>query len=166
MRWYVQSSFSRIDAAKAAFYPSFDIKAFFGVNALHLFDLFTHASQQINLIPGLCLPIFEGGRLNAKLSGARDASNAACFAASRVKPNPPCATGRTGHSLTSTRLERSSGANFKSSVRCYSRASTTPTRAVVDGMSSKAAASDTRHPAKTSSMRNSASGTMAKPSWP
>ncbi|RQR52647.1 multidrug resistance transporter [Burkholderia sp. Bp9125] len=76
MRWYVQSSFDRIDAAKAAFYPSFDIKAFFGVNALHLADLFTHASQQINLIPGLYLPIFDGGRLNANLTGARTASNA------------------------------------------------------------------------------------------
>jgi len=76
MRWYVQSSFDRIDAAKAAFYPSFDIKAFFGVNALHLADLFTHASQQINLIPGLYLPVFDGGRLNANLSSARAASNA------------------------------------------------------------------------------------------
>jgi multidrug efflux system outer membrane protein len=75
MRWYVQASFDRIDAAKAAFYPSFDIKAFFGYNALHLADLFTHASQQINLIPGLYLPIFDGGRLNANLSGAREASN-------------------------------------------------------------------------------------------
>jgi outer membrane protein, multidrug efflux system len=76
MRWYVQSSFDRIDAAKAAFYPSFDIKAFFGVNALHLADLFTHASQQINLIPGLYLPIFDGGRLNANLGAERSASNA------------------------------------------------------------------------------------------
>lgn len=75
MRWYVQSSFSRIDAAKAAFYPSFDIKAFFGVNALHLGDLFTHASQQINVIPGLYLPIFDGGRLNANLGNARTGSN-------------------------------------------------------------------------------------------
>jgi len=75
MRWYVQSSFDRIDAAKAAFYPSFDIKAFFGVNALHLGDLFTHASQQINVVPGLYLPIFEGGRLNANLKGARAGSN-------------------------------------------------------------------------------------------
>ncbi|WP_368621790.1 MdtP family multidrug efflux transporter outer membrane subunit [Paraburkholderia sp. BR13444] len=75
LRWYVQSSFDRIDAAKAAFYPRFDIKAFFGLNALHLADLFTHASQQINLIPGLYLPIFDGGRLNANLSGARTASN-------------------------------------------------------------------------------------------
>lgn len=75
MRWYVEASFDRIDAAKAAFYPSFDIKAFFGFNALHLADLFTHASQQINLIPGLYLPIFDGGRLNANLSGAREGSN-------------------------------------------------------------------------------------------
>ncbi|WP_279607956.1 MdtP family multidrug efflux transporter outer membrane subunit [Paraburkholderia phenazinium] len=75
MRWYVQASFDRIDAAKAAFYPSFDIKAFFGVNALHLSDLFTHGSQQINLLPGLYLPIFDGGRLNANLGGARTASN-------------------------------------------------------------------------------------------
>ncbi|WP_250515465.1 MdtP family multidrug efflux transporter outer membrane subunit [Caballeronia sp. INDeC2] len=75
LRWYVQASFDRIDAAKAAFYPSFDIKAFFGYNALHLSDLFTHASQQINLIPGLYLPIFDGGRLNANLSGTRAGSN-------------------------------------------------------------------------------------------
>lgn len=75
MRWYVEASFDRIDAAKAAFYPTFDIKAFFGFNALHLADLFTHASQQINLIPGLYLPIFDGGRLNANLGGAREGSN-------------------------------------------------------------------------------------------
>jgi outer membrane protein, multidrug efflux system len=76
MRWYVQSSFDRIEAAKAAFYPSFDIKAFFGVDALHLADLFTHASRQINVIPGLYLPIFDGGRLNANLGATRSASNA------------------------------------------------------------------------------------------
>ncbi|MGF6924495.1 TolC family protein [Paraburkholderia sp. 40] len=75
MRWYVEASFDRIDAAKAAFYPSFDITAFFGLNALHLADLFTHASQQISLIPGLSLPIFDGGQLNANLSGAREGSN-------------------------------------------------------------------------------------------
>lgn len=75
MRWYVESSFDRIDAAKAAFYPSFDIKAFFGVNAIHLSELFTRSSQQLNVIPGLYLPIFDGGRLNANLGGARSGSN-------------------------------------------------------------------------------------------
>jgi multidrug efflux system outer membrane protein len=75
MRWYVQSSFSQIDAAKAAFYPSLDIKALIGLDSLHLDKLFRSASQQINLIPGLYLPIFDGGRLNANLHGTRAASD-------------------------------------------------------------------------------------------
>ncbi|MFM0740160.1 MdtP family multidrug efflux transporter outer membrane subunit [Paraburkholderia xenovorans] len=75
MRWLVEASFDRVDAAKAAFYPSFDITAFFGFNALRMRDLFTHSSQQINLIPGLYLPIFDSGRLNGSLHGARTASN-------------------------------------------------------------------------------------------
>jgi len=75
LRWLVAASFDRVDAAKAAFYPSFDITAFFGFNALRMRDLFTHSAEQINLIPGLSLPIFDGGRLNAGLHGARSASN-------------------------------------------------------------------------------------------
>lgn len=75
LRWSIEASFDSVDAAKAAFYPSFDINAFFGLDALHLADLFTHASQQINFIPGLYLPIFDGGRLNASLHGARSASD-------------------------------------------------------------------------------------------
>ncbi|WP_166363627.1 efflux transporter outer membrane subunit [Pseudomonas akapageensis] len=75
MRWLVQSSYSSIDAAKAAFYPSFDIKAFFGADALHMGDLWDHGSRQINLIPGMTLPIFDGGRLNAELADARSLSN-------------------------------------------------------------------------------------------
>lgn len=75
MRWLVQSSYSSIDAAKAAFYPSFDIKAFFGADALHMGDLWDHGSRQMNLIPGMTLPIFDGGRLNAELASARSLSN-------------------------------------------------------------------------------------------
>ncbi|MEP9317706.1 MdtP family multidrug efflux transporter outer membrane subunit [Pseudomonas sp. LABIM340] len=75
MRWLVQASYSNVDAAKAAFYPSFDIKAFFGADALHMGDLWDHGSRQINLIPGMTLPIFDGGRLNAELANARSLSN-------------------------------------------------------------------------------------------
>jgi multidrug efflux system outer membrane protein len=75
LRWHVQSSFDRIDAAKAAFYPSFNIRAFFGFNALHLEDLFNSESKQINVIPGMSLPLFDSGRLNANLDSARNASN-------------------------------------------------------------------------------------------
>jgi multidrug efflux system outer membrane protein len=76
MRWYVQASLDRVDAAKAAFFPRFDIRAFFGFDALHLRDLFKAASQQINIIPRLALPIFDGSRLNANLQAARNESNA------------------------------------------------------------------------------------------
>lgn len=68
---YVQASMKQIDAAKAAFYPKFDIKAFFGVDALHLDDLFDHGSQQANIVPGLYLPIFSGGQLEANLDKTR-----------------------------------------------------------------------------------------------
>lgn len=75
MRWYVQSSFSQIDSAKAAFYPRLDLKALVGLDSLHLNRLFQSASQQINIIPGLYLPIFDSGRLNANLHGTRAASD-------------------------------------------------------------------------------------------
>ncbi|MDF3931661.1 MdtP family multidrug efflux transporter outer membrane subunit [Pseudomonas citronellolis] len=75
MRWLVQASYSNVEAAKAAFYPSFDIKAFFGADALHMGDLWDHGSRQINLIPGMTLPLFDGGRLNAELANARSLSN-------------------------------------------------------------------------------------------
>lgn len=75
MRWYVQVSLSQVDAARALFYPSFDIKAFFGLDAIHLDQLFKSTSKQINFIPGLRLPLFDGGRLNANLQHTRAASN-------------------------------------------------------------------------------------------
>ena len=75
MRWYVQASLDRVDAARALFYPSFDIKMFFGLDAIHINDLFKGTSRQINFIPGLRLPLFDGGRLNANLKNTRAASN-------------------------------------------------------------------------------------------
>lgn len=75
MRWYVQASLDQVDAAKALFYPSFDIKVFFGMDAIHIDDLFKGTSKQINFIPGLRLPLFDGGRLNANLQNVRATSN-------------------------------------------------------------------------------------------
>lgn len=76
LRWYVKASLSQIDAARAEFFPSFDIKAFFGLYTIHLSDLFsTPASRQINLIPGLRLPIFDSGLLNANLDARYADSN-------------------------------------------------------------------------------------------
>ncbi|WP_395408350.1 efflux transporter outer membrane subunit [Pseudoduganella sp. UC29_106] len=67
-RWSVQASLSEIETARAAFYPSFDIRAFIGFNAIHLGDLFSKSGTQMSLVPGLTLPIFDSGRLNAELA--------------------------------------------------------------------------------------------------
>lgn len=75
MRWYVQASLDQVDAARALFYPSFDIKMFFGLDAIHIDDLFKGTSRQFNVIPGLHLPLFDGGRLNANLKNTRASSN-------------------------------------------------------------------------------------------
>ena len=76
LSWYVTSSLSQIDAAKAEFFPSFNIQAFFGFYTIHISDLFNSpASRQINLIPGLRLPIFDSGLLNANLDARYAGSN-------------------------------------------------------------------------------------------
>lgn len=51
MRWYVQASLDQVDSARALFYPSFDIKAFFGLDSIHLDTLFKNQSP-VQLHPG------------------------------------------------------------------------------------------------------------------
>jgi len=76
LNWYAKASLSQIDAARAEFFPSFDIKAFFGLYTIQISDLFsTPGSRQINLIPGLRLPIFDSGLLNANLDARYAGSN-------------------------------------------------------------------------------------------
>ncbi|ADO47825.1 multidrug resistance outer membrane protein MdtQ [[Enterobacter] lignolyticus] len=65
--WYIQSSMSEVDAAKAAFYPDINLMAFLQQDALHLSDLFRNSAQQMGVTAGLTLPIFDSGRLNANL---------------------------------------------------------------------------------------------------
>ena len=80
MRWHIQASLSQVEAAKAAFYPSFDLRVFFGFDALHTNDLLRTESRQINFLPGVYLPLFDSGRLNAGLAQARAQSNTAIAA--------------------------------------------------------------------------------------
>lgn len=73
--WYIESSLSSVDAAKAAFYPDVNLMAFLQQDALHLSDLFRHSAQQMGVTAGLTLPIFDSGRLNANLDIAQAQSN-------------------------------------------------------------------------------------------
>jgi NodT family efflux transporter outer membrane factor (OMF) lipoprotein len=68
-RWRAEAQFSRIDAAKAMFYPDVNLAAFIGVQALGLNKLLQSDSLQYGGGPAITLPIFGGGRLRANLRG-------------------------------------------------------------------------------------------------
>lgn len=52
LRGYVTASLSQVDAAKAAFYPHFDIKAFWGYNALSVGICLSPLSSRSTCCPG------------------------------------------------------------------------------------------------------------------
>jgi NodT family efflux transporter outer membrane factor (OMF) lipoprotein len=79
-RWRAEAAASRIKEAKAAFYPNVNLTAFAGGQALHLGNLFDSGSDIGSVGPAVSLPIFEGGRLRANLSGARADRDAAVAA--------------------------------------------------------------------------------------
>ncbi|WP_232251263.1 efflux transporter outer membrane subunit [Janthinobacterium sp. 1_2014MBL_MicDiv] len=70
-RWRVQASLSGIEAAEAAFYPDIDLGASFGLDAIKLGKLLESGSRTLFIGPALSLPLFDSGRLQAQLAGAR-----------------------------------------------------------------------------------------------
>jgi len=67
----VEAGASDISAAKAAFYPDVNLSAFAGFVSLGLSDLLKGGSKVYGVGPAVSLPIFNGGALNAQLSGKR-----------------------------------------------------------------------------------------------
>ncbi|MDN2710158.1 efflux transporter outer membrane subunit [Janthinobacterium sp. SUN118] len=74
-RWRVQASLSGIEAAEAAFYPDIDLGASFGLDAIKLGKLLESGSRTLFIGPALSLPLFDSGRLQAQLAGARSERN-------------------------------------------------------------------------------------------
>ena len=74
-RWRVQAALDRIDAAQAAFYPDIDLGAAFGLDSIHLGKLLEAGSRTLFVGPTLSLPLFDSGRLQAQLKGARSERN-------------------------------------------------------------------------------------------
>lgn len=96
LRWYVQASLKQVDAARAAFYPSFDLRAFFGFDALHTNVLLQKESRQINVVPGFSLPLFDSGRLNANLARERALSNTTIAAYNQAVVEAICQVSQSG----------------------------------------------------------------------
>ena len=68
-RWRAQAAQQNVKVARAQFYPSVNLGLFAGYNALGTAHLLESASRQYGVLPALRLPLFEGGRLQAQLSG-------------------------------------------------------------------------------------------------
>ena len=65
--WLISSAGYQIEAAKAGFYPDFNLTALYGYQTLLLHKLFEWPSSDFNVDPAVTLPIFDGGRLVANL---------------------------------------------------------------------------------------------------
>jgi NodT family efflux transporter outer membrane factor (OMF) lipoprotein len=68
-RWRVEAADKDVRSAKTKFYPSFNITALGGVVASDVGDLLKSESVFGLLAPAISLPIFDGGKLRANLSG-------------------------------------------------------------------------------------------------
>jgi NodT family efflux transporter outer membrane factor (OMF) lipoprotein len=71
-RWRIEAASRQIASAKAEFYPNVNLAAFVGLQSLGASNLLTAASRMVGAGPAVTLPIFDAGRLRAKLA-QRDA---------------------------------------------------------------------------------------------
>jgi NodT family efflux transporter outer membrane factor (OMF) lipoprotein len=67
--WRVEAAHQDVKLARTQFYPNINLNAFVGFNALGLNHLLDSGSRQYGVAPALRLPLFDGGRLRAQLSG-------------------------------------------------------------------------------------------------
>jgi NodT family efflux transporter outer membrane factor (OMF) lipoprotein len=65
----VEAAARGIDAARAAFYPNVSLTAFLGLQSIGLAQFANAGSAIAGIGPAVSLPIFNGGRLRANLSG-------------------------------------------------------------------------------------------------
>ena len=68
-RWRVEAADQTVSSARAQFYPNVNLMAFAGFSSIGLDQLLQSGSQQWGVGPALSLPLFDGGRLRANLSG-------------------------------------------------------------------------------------------------
>jgi multidrug efflux system outer membrane protein len=74
-RWKLEASLSKIDAAKAAFYPDLNLTGSIGLDTVKVENLLQAASRTVYLGPTLTLPLFDSKRIDAQLDSARTGRN-------------------------------------------------------------------------------------------
>ena len=68
-RWRVEAASQDVVVARTQFYPNVNLSVFVGFNALGVGHLLNADSRQMGVSPAVRLPLFDGGRLQAQLSG-------------------------------------------------------------------------------------------------
>lgn len=68
--WRAESAGARVKAARAAYYPNIDLRAFAGYGAIGLDRLIHPGSLQWGLLPAINLPLLDGERREAGLRGS------------------------------------------------------------------------------------------------
>ncbi|MGZ3183846.1 MAG: efflux transporter outer membrane subunit [Telluria sp.] len=76
-RWRVESTLSKIEVARIAFYPDLNLSGAIGLDSISLGKLLTWGSRTIAFGPALTMPIFDSTRLEAKIDAARGERNEA-----------------------------------------------------------------------------------------
>ena len=68
-RWRVQAQGQMVQAARADYYPNIELTSYLGYSAFGLSNVLMHPSLQWGLMPAIHLPLFDGHRRDATLSG-------------------------------------------------------------------------------------------------
>ncbi|KAF1067466.1 MAG: Outer membrane protein OprM [Pseudomonas citronellolis] len=68
-RWRVEAASKDIESAKTQFYPNVNLGAMIGLAAFNTSEVLRSPSRFYQFAPAISLPIFDGGRLRANLTG-------------------------------------------------------------------------------------------------
>jgi multidrug efflux system outer membrane protein len=76
-RWRIEAALRRVDQARAEFYPDVSLSALIGLSSIDMDQFLTSGSRVMNVSPALHLPIFAGGRLQARFGASKAQLDAA-----------------------------------------------------------------------------------------
>lgn len=76
-RWRVESALKTVQVMRADFYPDLNIAAFAGLESIGLSQWLHSGSRLTGMGPALNLPVFDAGRLRARLTGQAAIADAA-----------------------------------------------------------------------------------------
>lgn len=78
--WRAMSAAEHVGAAKTEFYPNFSLSAFGGIETLSFGTIFSWNSKMGSLLPAFTLPLFNAGRIRARVNAKEAEYESAVYA--------------------------------------------------------------------------------------